>query len=198
MRSLLISATIGLGALLSHSVYAADAPAAAAHTALCKDGSYFDGTTHKGACRGHQGVKEWLDGSKSSASTATTTTSTATETTAANDDSSATKKKTKKKKDTTTTTTSTPATASTPATTSTATTTTTAATTTKEHKTPTPASQITQKPGGGPGLVWVNTESKVYHCQGDEWYGKTKQGSYMSVADAEKAGAHASHGTACK
>ncbi len=196
MRSLLISATIGLGALLSHSVYAADAPAAAAHTALCKDGSYFDGTTHKGACRGHQGVKEWLDGSKSTESTTTSTT--ASTTTAASDDSSATKKKSKKKKDTTTTTsTTTPATASTPATTATSTTT-TATTTSTEHKTPTPASQITQKPGGGAGLVWVNTESKVYHCQGDEWYGKTKQGSYMSVADAEKAGAHASHGTACK
>src|SRR6185312_9702487 len=189
MRSLLISATIGLGALLSHSVYAADAPAAAAHTALCKDGSYFDGTTHKGACRGHKGVKEWLDGAKSSESTATTTSTTASSTTAASDDSSTTKKKSKKKKDTTTTTTSTPATASAPATTATSTTT-TATTTSKEHKAPTPASQIAQKPGGGPGLVWVNSESKVYHCQGDEWYGKTKEGSYMSVADAEKAGAH--------
>ena len=192
MKTLLVSAAMGLGALLSQNIYAADAPAAA-HTALCKDGSYFDGTTHKGACRGHQGVKEWLDGSGSKKADSAATS------TAATDDSAA-KKKGKKKKDTTAAAASTapaaaaPAPAPAPA----ATPPKAPATTATEHKTPTPASQIAQKAGGGAGLVWVNSESKVYHCQDDEWYGKTKQGSYMSVADAEKAGAHASHGKACK
>ena len=39
-----------------------------------------------------------------------------------------------------------------------------------------------------PGMVWVNTDSGVYHREGDRWYGKTKHGKYMSEGDATKAG----------
>jgi DNA uptake protein ComE-like DNA-binding protein len=46
--------------------------------------------------------------------------------------------------------------------------------------------------GGGPGMVWVNPETKVFHRQGDKWYGKTKNGKYMTEADAVKAGYHES------
>jgi hypothetical protein len=43
-------------------------------------------------------------------------------------------------------------------------------------------------PPPGKGMVWVNTETKVFHREGDRWYGKTKKGEYMTEADALKAG----------
>ena len=39
-----------------------------------------------------------------------------------------------------------------------------------------------------PGMVWCNTNSKIYHKKGDRWYGKTQQGEWMTEADAIKAG----------
>jgi hypothetical protein len=40
-------------------------------------------------------------------------------------------------------------------------------------------------------MVWVNSETHVYHKEGSKWYGRTKHGQYMTEADATKAGFHA-------
>jgi len=42
------------------------------------------------------------------------------------------------------------------------------------------------------GMVWVNTETKVYHREGDPWYGKTKHGKYMDESATMQAGYRAS------
>jgi hypothetical protein len=46
----------------------------------------------------------------------------------------------------------------------------------------------TPAPAGGRGLVWVNTETHVYHKEGSRFYGTTKKGKYVSEADAIKEG----------
>ena len=48
--------------------------------------------------------------------------------------------------------------------------------------------QQTRPAANGGGVVWVNTDSRIYHKPGTRWYGKTKHGKYMTEADAKKAG----------
>ncbi|MGH8306360.1 MAG: DUF3761 domain-containing protein, partial [Steroidobacteraceae bacterium] len=60
------------------------------------------------------------------------------------------------------------------------------------------AAGATAAAGGGPGKVWVNKSSKTYHCSTDKWYGKTKNGEYLSEADAKAQGFHPEHGKACQ
>ena len=68
--------------------------------------------------------------------------------------------------------------------------------------TPTPAPAAaapTRQPSSAPaptaaqqppvkGMVWVNLSTKVYHKEGDRYYGNTKNGKFMTEADAIKAG----------
>jgi hypothetical protein len=45
-----------------------------------------------------------------------------------------------------------------------------------------------ETPAKSEGMVWVNTDTGVYHKPGTRWYGKSKHGKYMLEADAIKAG----------
>jgi hypothetical protein len=176
----LISAT-------AHAAIPANAPPGT--TGLCKDGTFYSGATKQGACKGHKGVKEWYaDEAKPDAKTdakaghdaksaaATAPASTAKPATA-------------------------PATAAAPAAAPPAAPP-AAQAQAAAKQTPTQVAQAQAAkpaaPGGGAGKVWVNKGSKVYHCPGDKWYGKTKEGEYMTEADATAQGFKADHGKACK
>jgi hypothetical protein len=158
------SATSSAKASSSKPAAAAASDSSGTPLAKCKDGTTFNGTSHRGACKGHQGVDQWLDQpAAGGAASAPATTGKAAQATAPA---------------------TMPAPSAAPASSATA------------HA-PTPSSQIQAQPGGGAGKVWVNSSSKVYHCQGDEWYGKTKEGSYMTEAQAKAAGNRAAAGKSC-
>jgi hypothetical protein len=195
----LIAAALGL--IVSSTAFAqapADAPAGT--TGLCKDGSYTAGANKRSACRGHKGVKDWY-----AADTAPTATTTATAAPAATPagpppsgstglckDGSYTTGTNKRSacrghkgiKDWYAGTTPAPAASeSTPA--------------AMPAQRATPPATPAAAPGGGAGQVWVNTNSHVYHCPGDRWYGKTKSGQYESEAQAKSEGDRPDHGKAC-
>lgn len=49
-----------------------------------------------------------------------------------------------------------------------------------------------------PGQVWVNTDSKIYHCQGSQHFGKTKHGEHMQQAAAKAKGFKPAAGKECQ
>jgi hypothetical protein len=183
---------------------AAQAPAGAPAGAMgiCKDGTYSMQAKKEGACRGHKGVQTWYaaDASAAPATKPTAAKTTAAATPAAKAAPAA--PAPAKAMPAPTPAASAPsrpsptpeaAPAAMPAPAATA-----AAPRTGKRMSPQEsAAQKPQAPGGGAGLVWLNTESNVYHCNGDAFYGKTKAGAYMSEADAKAKGGRGDRGKTC-
>jgi uncharacterized protein DUF3761 len=174
--SLVMPIAFAAGLAFSASSFAQQAPAGS--TGVCKDGTYTSTETKRGACRGHGGVKDWYGTSGKSEKSSTSGKSEKSSTSARSEKG---------------------ATAATTAGTAGAATTNMPAERaqkTASAKTP-KGMRAEAAPGGGPGKVWLNTSSNVYHCSGDEWYGKTKAGEYLSESEAKAKGAHAARGKAC-
>ena len=55
----------------------------------------------------------------------------------------------------------------------------------------------TQSTGSANVIVWVNTNSGVYHCPNTRWYGRTKSGRYMKQRDAQLKGYRPAYGAVC-
>jgi hypothetical protein len=153
MKTAIRLMAVATGLLAAH-VAVAQAPAGS--TGQCKDGTYSTAASKQGACRGHQGVKEWYAAAPTAPAAAAPAAAPAAPKVAASAPPPAAKASPASK-----------------------------------------AAAMPQAAGGGPGMVWVNTSSNVYHCYGSNYYGKTKEGSYMSEADAKAKGAHPDHGHAC-
>jgi len=62
-----------------------------------------------------------------------------------------------------------------------------------------PADQPPDVGQGSPDVrVRVNTDSGVYHCPGTRWYGRTRQGLYMTQREARAKGNRPAYGSVCR
>jgi hypothetical protein len=169
---ILFPALLVMGAAL-----AAPAGAPAGSTGQCKDGSYWNGPTKQGACRGHKGVQAWYGGAAPVAPAMPAAPAPAAMPAAPAAPAPI-------------------ARAAMPAPAAPAAMPAPAAPAVSHRVLPQPAGMAA--PGGGPGMVWVNSGSKVYHCPNDRWYGRTKAGSYMTEAQAQQQGYHGERNKPCK
>ncbi len=160
--------------VMAASTALAQAPAGAPAGAngICKDGTYATTASKSGACRGHNGVQTWY------AASATAMPAPAPDAKAVPAMGA-------------------PTPAGAPVASLPAPTPAGGAPGAKKLGPAAAAAAKTAAPGGGPGLVWVNTASKVYHCYGDTFYGKTKAGEYMTEDAARANGAHGAGGKSC-
>src|SRR5215472_12524559 len=177
MRYFALSVAVIAG--LSLFAGAGQAQSAGTVTATCKDGASFTGAKRSGACRGHGDVQSWgaasepsglvnpaIEPASNAASTKALSAGTVTATCKDGTPFTGTKRSGACRghggvqswgaAEATTIPMNAPAEPTAP--------------TTNRRATPTPNNA----------QVWVNPDTKVYHCAGDRWYGKTKQGSYMS------------------
>jgi hypothetical protein len=176
----LLAGVLTLSAVRGWAQVPAGAPAGA--TGICKDGTYSTAVSKSGACRGHKGVQTWYatapakpDAPAYPAPTSSTTPPAALPAP-----------------------TPSAAAASAPAPTPANAPAASAPATSGKRLSPAQAAAArTAAPGGGPGLVWLNTGVNVYHCNGDAYYGKTKAGAYMSEADATAKGGRPAGGKVC-
>ncbi len=136
-------------------------------TGQCKDGTYTSVAKKSGACSGHKGVQAWYGTAGKGAATAPAPAS--------------------KPAAMTPTPASKPAAAPTPA----ATMAKPVAAAAPPAARPAPAAA----PDAGDiasakarGMVWANLNTKVYHSSADKEYGTTKNGKFMTEADAKAAG----------
>lgn len=156
-------------------------------TGQCKDGSYTNAAKKAGACSGHKGVQTWFAAAGSTPATvnaaapvqqpvpasAPAATQTSAPRSLPSSSMTAAQPQTTNQEPT-------PAAAQAPSRSSTS------------SSAPRP-----QAAGAGPGMVWVNLATKVYHCPGTRFYGTTKSGQYMSETDALGMGARADHNQPC-
>jgi hypothetical protein len=162
--------TAFLAAILASACASIHAQVPAGSTGQCKDGTYSTAASKSGACSGHKGVKTWYSAAPTAGKAKPT---------AAVPPSMPAR----------------PAVAAAPAAAP------ASAPASKPAMTSMPmkakSMPMQQAAGGGPGLVWLNTSSKVYHCMGGRDYGKTKQGAYMSESDAKAKGGRPDAGKPC-
>jgi hypothetical protein len=218
---------IPLGIALAAATSGAWAKAPADATGECKDGTYTTSASKEGACSSHGGVKKWMakEEKSSSAKEAKSSSAKSSKTAAAASSAEKPANATGECKDGTYTdsasksgacsghkgvktwygakesTSSSAAPSTSGAASSKSGTGSSKSSSTSSTATPKSSSASTggnmAAAGGGSGKVWVNTDSKVYHCEKDALYGKTKQGEYMSESQAKASGARAARGKEC-
>ncbi len=172
---------VGMAALLivAFAGAAAQSPvgAPAGVTGICRDGTYSTAASKSGACRGHKGVQTWyatapsLPAPTPDPAQPAALPAPAPEATAPAQPA--------------------PTPAAAPAVSA------SAPPAGKKQGPAQVAAARTAAPGGGPGLVWLNSGNNVYHCNGDPYYGKTKAGAYMSETDAKAKGGRPAGGKVC-